>query len=136
MDENPDQKASLSDSKTVKKTSKRKERAFLVEILSVEETGTFSRKITAKLTNKDGYARNVKVSLELLVDGERVKVNGREKLEVVVGDIKPNESTVKTVEISVSFFDGLKIKSKGYVDVKLTISWDGGREVMRKRVYV
>jgi len=40
------------------------------------------------------------------------------------------------VEISVRFFDGLKIKSKGYVDAKLTILWDKGREVYRKRIKI
>ena len=112
----------------------KRERKFAIEILGVEETGMLSRRITAKLTNKNGYARNVVATIELLLDGKTVKINGKNKLAINVGDIKPNESVEKVVELSVSFFDGLKIKSKGYVDAKLVIRWDGGKEVFRKRV--
>ena len=116
------------------KPKAKREKKFAIEIVGVEETGTLSRKITARLTNKDGYAKNVVVTLELLLDGERIKINGKEELTLSVGDIKPNESVEKTVELSVGFFDGLKIKSKGYVNAKLVIKWDGGREVFRKKV--
>lgn len=88
------------------------------------------------MVNSDGYAKNVIVTLELFVDKDRIKVNGKDKLIIPVGDMEPNSSVEKKVEISVGFFDGLKIKSKGYVDVKLTISWDGGREVFKKRIKV
>jgi len=50
--------------------------------------------------------------------------------------MKPNESVVKSIMIEVGFFDGLKIKSAGYVVAKLTISWDGEREIIRKKVVV
>ncbi len=118
----------------VKENPVKKERKFDIKILNVEETGTLSRKIAARLMNKEGYAKNVRVYIELLLDGEVIKINGEDRLEINVGDMKPNESVDKTVELSVSFFDGLKIKSKGYVDAKLVIKWDGGREVFRKRV--
>ncbi len=66
----------------------------------------------------------------------RKKANGKDKLVIKVGDMEPNSSVEKKVEISVGFFDGLRIKSKGYVDAKLTISWNGGREVFKKRIRV
>ncbi len=123
--------------KSVKESKPRtKPQRFKVEIVRVEESGALSRVITAKLINSDGYAKNVVVTLELFVDRDRIKVNGKDKLVIPVGDMKPNSSVEKKVEISVSFFDGLKIKSKGYVDAKLTISWDGGREVFKKRIKI
>ena len=40
---------------------------------------------------------------------------------------------------SLDFFDGLKVKSKGYVDAKLT-SWENegksGKEIYRKRIKI
>ena len=114
----------------------KRERRFNIEIVDVRESGALSRVITAKLINNDGYAKNVKVTLELFVDNDRVGVNGKDALTIAVGDMNPKSSVEREVEISVSFFDGLKIKSRGYVDVKLTISWDGGREVIKKRIRV
>ncbi len=119
-----------------KKVTRATERKFDIEIVQVEESGALSRIITARLINKDGYTKNVVVTLELFVDGDRIKVNGKDKLVIKVGDMKPNSSVEKKVEISVGFFDGLRIKSKGYVDAKLTISWNGGREVFKKRIRV
>jgi hypothetical protein len=114
----------------------KRERRFNIEIVDVRESGALSRVITAKLINNDGYAKNVKVTLELFVDNDRIGVNGKDALTIAVGDMNPKSSVEREVEISVSFFDGLKIKSRGYVDVKLTISWDGGREVIKKRIRV
>ena len=57
-------------------------------------------------------------------------------LEIPVSDMKSNESVVKSIRIEVGFFDGLKIKSAGYVVTKLTISWDGERGIIRKKVVV
>jgi len=85
------------------------------------------------MISNDGYAKNVKVTLELFVDNDRIKVNGKDALTIVV-DAK--SSIEKEVEISVGFFDGLKIKSKGYVDAKLTISWDKGKEIFKKRIKI
>ncbi len=113
-----------------------KPRRFKIEIVRVEESGTLSRIVTARLVNDDGYAKNVIVTLELFVGKDRIKVNGKDKLIIPVGDMEPNSSIEKRVEISVSFFDGLKIKGKGYVDAKLTISWDGGKEVFKKRIRI
>jgi len=119
-----------------KKPKRTKPRRFKIEIVRVEESGTLSRIVTAKLINSDGYAKNVVVTLELFVGRDRIKVNGKDELVIPIGDMKPNSSVEKSVEISVSFFDGLKIKSRGYVDAKLTISWDGGREVFRRRIMI
>ena len=55
---------------------------------------------------------------------------------IPIGDMKPNGSVVKSVRIEVGFFDGLKIKSAGYVTAKLTISWRNGREVIVKRIAI
>jgi len=119
--------------KLVKRT---KPRRFKIEIVRVEESGTLSRIVTARLVNDDGYAKNVIVTLELFVGKDRIKVNGKDKLVIPVGDMEPNSSVEKRVRISVGFFDGLKIKSMGYVDAKLTISWDGGKEVFKKRIRI
>ncbi len=113
-----------------------KPRRFKIEIVRVEESGALSRIVTARLINEDGYAKNVVVTLELFVDGDRIKVNGKDKLVIKVGDMKPKSTVEKNVEISVGFFDGLRIKSKGYVDAKLTISWKGNKEVFKKRIRV
>ncbi|WP_457550231.1 hypothetical protein [Archaeoglobus sp.] len=130
------EKQKVNVDKKPKLVKKSKPRRFKIEIVRIEESGTLSRVITAKLINSDGYAKNVVVTLELFVDKDRIKVNGRDKLVIPIGDMEPNSSVEKKVEISVSFFDGLKIKSKGYVNAKLTISWDGGREVFKKRIKV
>ncbi len=127
-------KAQTTKSSTPKTTPK--ENKFSIEIIDVKEKGALSRVVTAKLVNNDGYVKNVKVTLELFVDNDRVKVNGKDALITVVGDMDAKSSVEKEVEISVGFFDGLKIKSKGYVDAKLTISWDKGREVFKKRIGV
>ena len=116
--------------------SKKAVRKFCIQIIGVEESGTLSRKITARLTNRDGYARNVRVYVELMLDGERIKINGKDALLINVGDIGPNESVEKTVDISVGFFDGLKIKNKGYVNARLTITWDSGKEVFGRKIRV
>ena len=125
-------------SKTAKSNNKKikKENKFSIEIVDVKESGMLSRVIAAKLINNDGYAKNVKVTLELFVDNDRIKVNGKDALTIVVGNMDAKSSIEKEVEISVGFFDGLKIKSKGYVDAKLTISWDKGKEIFKKRIKI
>ena len=130
------QKVNLNKKPKLVKQKQTKPRRFKIEIVRIEESGTLSRVITAKLINNDGYAKNVVVTLELFVDKDRIKVNGKDKLVISIGDMKPNSSVEKKVEISVGFFGGLKIKSRGYVDAKLTIGWDGGREVFKKRIKV
>ncbi len=114
----------------------KQERRFKIEIVQIEESGTLSRVITARLINDDGYAKNVVVTLELFVDRDRIKVNGKDKLVIPIGDMEPNSSVERKVEISVGFFDGLKIKSKGYVDVKLMISRDGEKEIFRRSIKI
>ena len=116
-----------------RRASKRK---FEVRILDVEECGTLCRMVKAELINRDGYAKNVTATLELFVGNDRIDVNGKDKLVIPVGDMRPNESVVKSIRIEVSFFDGLKIRSAGYVTAKLTISWKGGREIIRKKIRV
>ncbi|RLI74429.1 hypothetical protein DRP04_14670 [Archaeoglobales archaeon] len=113
-----------------------KETKFSVEIINVRESGALSRVVTARLVNKDGYAKDVKVTLELFVDKDRIKVNGKDALTIAVGDMGAKSRVEKEVEISVGFFDGLKIKSKGYVNAKLTISWDKGKEVFKKKIKI
>ena len=124
--------------KTAKSNNKKikKENKFSIEIVDVKESGMLSRVITAKLINNDGYAKNVKVTLELFVDNDRVRINGKDALTIVVGNMDAKSSIEKEVEISVGFFDGLKIKSKGYVDAKLTISWNKGKEIFKKRIRI
>ena len=127
-------------SKSSSKKAKPKPRKFAIQIINVEESGMLSRIVTAKLINKDGYAKNLKVKLELFLDRERIKVNGEDALVIALGDMEANSSVEKEVEISVGFFDGLKIKSKGYVYAKLTITWENegksSREVYRKRIKI
>ena len=130
------EKQKVNPNKKPKLVKQTKPHRFKIEIVRIEESGTLSRVITAKLINNDGYAKNVVVTLELFVDKDRIKVNGKDKLVISIGDMKPNSSVEKKVEISVGFFDGLKIKSRGYVDAKLTVSWNGGKEVFKKRIKV
>lgn len=120
--------------RAVKKSYVKKERKFEIRLLNIEETGALSRKITAQLINRDGYAKNVTVTVVLLLDNGIIKINGKKALKIDVGNMKPNESVDKTAELSVSFFDGLRIKSKGYVDIKLIIKWDKGKEILRRRI--
>ncbi len=116
-----------------KRESKRK---FDVKILGVEECGTLCRIVRARLVNRDGYAKNVTATLELFVGNDKINVNGKDKLVIPIVDMRPNDSVVKSIRIEVGFFDGLKIRSAGYVIAKLTISWKGGREVIRKKINI
>lgn len=118
----------------VKKNPDKKEQKFDIKILDVRKSGALSREVTARLTNKDGYSKNVRVYIELLLDGRVINVNGNKMMEIKLGNLKPGESVDKTVKLSVSFFDGLRIRSRGYVDVKLVIKWTGGRETLIKRI--
>ena len=129
-------KMTNSENSRAKPKDNKRENKFNIEIINIEESGPLSRTVTAKLVNNDGYAKNVKVTLELLLDNHRVKVNGKDALTIVVGDMDAKSSVQREVEISVSFLDGLKIRNKGYLDAKLTVRWDGGKEIFKKRIKI
>ena len=109
---------------------------FEIRILGVKECGALCRTVKAELVNRDGDARNVTAILELFVGRDRIKVNGKNRLVIPIGDLKHNGSVVKVINVSVSFFDGLRIKSARYVVAKLTIIWDGGREVFIRKLKI
>jgi hypothetical protein len=105
-----------------------------VQILEVKETALLSREIRARLTNNLDDLTNVRIKLELMAGNERIKINGEDSLIIYVGNLKNGESVERVVEVSIDFFDGIKIRDKGYVDVILTILYDGGFETKSYRL--
>jgi len=109
---------------------------FTVEIVEVKETALLSREVKARLTNNDGDAKNVRVKFELKVDGQRIKINGKDYLLLYLGDMGKGESVERKVEVSIDFFDGMTIKNKGYLDAVLTVIYEGGSESTTYRLNV
>jgi len=109
---------------------------FTVEVLEVKETALLTRDIKARLTNNYEDVRNVEIKFELKLDGERIKINGKDYIMLYIGNMKKGESVVREVEVNIDFFDGIKIRDKGYVDAILTVFYDGGSETAKYRLNV
>ncbi len=109
---------------------------FTIEVLEVKETALLSRNIKARLTNNYGDVKDVEIRLELKVDSERIKINGKDYITLYIGSMKKGESVERNIEVSIDFFDGIKIKDKGYVDAILTVFYDGGSETTKYRLTV
>ncbi|MBO8181538.1 MAG: hypothetical protein H0Z28_01945 [Archaeoglobus sp.] len=107
---------------------------FTVEILEIKETALLSREIKARLTNNYEDVKNVRVRFELKVDGQTIKINGKDYLTLILGNLKKGESVERSVEVNIDFFDGMKIKNKGYVDAIMTVIYEGGSETTSYRI--
>jgi hypothetical protein len=105
-----------------------------IEILEVKETALFSREIRARVKNNVDDLTSVRIRVDLIAGNERVKINGKDSLVLHVGDLKRGKSVEITVEVSIDFFDGIKITEKGYVDAILTVLYDGGSETKSYRL--
>ncbi len=109
---------------------------FTIEVLEVKETALLSRNIKARLTNNYKDVKDVEIRFELKIDDKRIKINGEDYITLYIGDMKRGESVERNVDVNIDFFDGIKIKDKGYVDVILTVFYDGGSETTKYRLTV
>lgn len=97
---------------------------FGISLDSVSECGSLCREVTATVTiTGDVDAHSVRVRLELLSNGKRVRVNGEEYLEEYLGTIPAHESVARSVRPEIGFMDGLCARSKG-VKAILTLASD------------
>jgi len=96
---------------------------FSFKVLEVEKTSTLSRLVKAELINHGGDKEKVRVLLEAFCGKDRINLNGKKSICVWIGNMRKNESVVKSIKISVGFFDALKIKSEGKLKLVLKVLW-------------
>jgi hypothetical protein len=103
---------------------------FEARIVDISGDG-LTRQVTAELLNKMAEdVHNTIVKLEVTSGGSVIKLNGKEYLEVDLGTIKSGETVQSTMEISLGFFDGLKITQNGAV-LYLTVKSDEVTETVK-----
>ncbi|SFL51669.1 hypothetical protein SAMN04487950_4099 [Halogranum rubrum] len=96
---------------------------FDFELVAVEEASTFSRDVTATVTNtSDDTANDVSLSLDIAAGGNHVQT-----VDVDVGDLEPGETREITYTLSVSPTQGVALMAQG-ADLDLTITADGETE--------
>lgn len=96
---------------------------FDFEFVSSEETGTFSREVTAAVTNTaDIPAEDVRIVLDIAAAGDHV-----ETVEADVGDLNPGETRELTYGLSVSPTQGVALLAQG-ADLDLEIAANGDVE--------
>jgi hypothetical protein len=96
---------------------------FDFELVNVEESGTFSRDVTAAVTNtSDRTATDVSISLDIAAAGDHV-----ETVEADVGDLEPGETRELAYTLSVSPTQGVALMAQG-ADLDLSITADDETE--------
>lgn len=96
---------------------------FDFELVSLEEAGTFSRDVTAAITNtSDALASDVDLTLDISAAGNPV-----ESVEVDIGDLEPAERREIAYTLSVSPTQGVALMAQG-ADLDITITADGETE--------
>lgn len=96
---------------------------FDFELVSLEEAGTFSRDVTAAITNtSDAVATDVDLTLDISAAGEDV-----DSVEVDLGDLEAGERREIAYTLSVSPTQGVALLANG-ADLGLTVTADGVTE--------
>lgn len=96
---------------------------FDFDFVAAEETSTFSREVTAAVTNTaDTPANGVSIVLDIAAAGDHV-----ETIEADVGDLAPGETQELTYGLSVSPTQGIALLAQG-ADLDLEIIADGDIE--------
>lgn len=96
---------------------------FDFELVNVEEAGTFSRDVTAAVTNtSETAATDVSISLDIAAAGDHV-----ETVEADVGDLEPGETREIAYTLSVSPTQGVALMAQG-ADLDIAITADDETE--------
>jgi hypothetical protein len=96
---------------------------FDFELVAIEEAGTFSRDVTAAVTNtSDNPATDVSITLDIAAAGDHV-----ETVEADIGDLAPGETREIAYTLSVSPTQGVALLAQG-ADLDIAITADGETE--------
>ena len=92
---------------------------FDFELVAIEEASTFSRDVTAAVTNtSETTATDVSITLDVAAAGDHV-----ETIEANVGDLEPRETREVAYTLSVSPTQGVALMAQG-ADLDLAITAD------------
>lgn len=96
---------------------------FTFELVAVDESGTFSRDITAAVTNtSETPASDVHICLDIAAAGDHV-----ETIEADVGELAPGETRELAYTLTVTPTQGVALMAQG-ADLSLAITADGETE--------
>lgn len=89
----------------------------------------FGRTVNASLTNTGTVnAHNVTATLQLWAGSSRIKVNGQDMLVEDLGDLVAGATVSRTINITVSFLDGIKLQSSGGTITVDVVSDEGSKQ--------
>lgn len=104
--------------------------SFRFDVRGVEDCGTTCRDVTVSVKNRgDTDAEDVDVKVKLLADGDEIWTGTQSYERVAAG-----QARTETRRVKIGYFDGARIKANdGYVTIRTTITWDGGKETFSER---
>lgn len=89
----------------------------------------FTRTVDASLTNTGTIdAHNVKATSQVWSGNTRIRVNGQDMLVEELGNLTAGAIVTRSITVSVSFFDGLKLQTNGGVVIVDITSDEGSKQ--------
>jgi len=104
--------------------------SFAFVVARIETCGRRCRDVTAKVTNTGTKPATGVTAVSRVLAGDRTVWEGTSDL----GKVRPGQTKRRTKRVTIGLSDGVRIKNNGgYVTVRTTVSWDGGRRTFESR---
>lgn len=104
---------------------------FEFRIVNTESCGDTCRDVTVRLTNRGTEtATGVGVKSRIFVEADEIWTGTED-----IGTVDAGESVTRTERVELGVFEARKVqRNGGYVTVKTTVTWDGGRQTFTQRI--